>query len=135
MAASRRRLRSGRAHEPARARCAWLRQATGAAARPASALCRPRPMISSPIGPPGDWIAMRPPALPLDRKVVLITGAARRIGAALALAFHERGAAVAVHYRNSRNEAARLVAAMNARGKGSAAGFQADLGDLDALAA
>jgi len=78
---------------------------------------------------------MRAPALPLDRKVVLITGAARRIGAALALAFHERGAAVAVHYRNSRNEAARLVAAMNARRKGSAAGFQADLGDLDALAA
>ena len=77
---------------------------------------------------------MRTPAMPLDRKVVLITGAARRIGAALALAFHERGAVVAVHYRSSRNEAARLVAAMNARRRGSAAGFQADLGDLDALA-
>lgn len=78
---------------------------------------------------------MRVPAMPLDRKVVLITGAARRIGAVLALAFHERGATVAVHYRDSRNEAARLVAAMNARRKGSAAGFQADLGDLDALVA
>jgi pteridine reductase len=73
--------------------------------------------------------------MPLDRKVVLITGAARRIGAALALAFHERGASVAVHYLNSRKEAARLVASMNARRKGSAASFRADLKDFDALAA
>jgi len=78
---------------------------------------------------------MRVPAMPLDRKVVLITGAARRIGAALALAFHERGASVAVHYRSSRNEAARLVTAMNADRKGSAAAFRAELADLDALAA
>ena len=74
-------------------------------------------------------------ARPLDGKVVLITGAARRIGATLALAFHARGAAIAVHYRDSRRDATRLVAAMNARRRKSAAAFQADLGNLDALAA
>jgi len=74
-------------------------------------------------------------ALPLDDKVVLITGAARRIGAALALAFHERGARVAVHFRSSEQDATRLVAGMNARRAGSAAAFSADLRDLVALAA
>jgi len=77
----------------------------------------------------------RAPAPPLQDKVVLITGAARRIGAALALAFHERGAKVAVHYRNSEAEAAKLVAGMNARRQGSAVAIGADLHDLSALAA
>jgi pteridine reductase len=72
-------------------------------------------------------------ALALDDKVVLITGAARRIGAALALAFHERGARVAVHFRRSEQDAARLVATLNARRSGSAAAFGADLRDLPAL--
>lgn len=77
---------------------------------------------------------MPEPAVPLDDKVVLITGAARRIGAALALAFHERGARIAVHYRRSEREARRLVAGMNATRPGSAAAFGADLNDLAALA-
>lgn len=76
-----------------------------------------------------------PAALPLDKKVVLITGAARRIGAALAQAFHERGARVAVHYRSSEAEAAKLVARMNARRSGSAVAIGADLHDLTAIAA
>lgn len=78
---------------------------------------------------------MLEPALPLDDKVVLITGAARRIGATLALAFHGRGARVAVHYRRSAQEARKLVARMNAERPGSAAAFHADLSDGTALAA
>ncbi len=65
----------------------------------------------------------------LDDRVVLVTGGARRIGAALASAFHARGGRVAVHYRRSAAEAAALVAAMNRQRPGSAAAFAADLGD------
>jgi pteridine reductase len=75
-----------------------------------------------------------PAAVPaLKNKVVLITGAARRIGAAMAQAFHAEGAKVAVHYHRSAAEAGRLVAAMNAERPGSAAAFGVDLADLAAL--
>ena len=74
-------------------------------------------------------------ALPLKDKVVLITGAARRIGAVIAQAFHAEGAKVAVHYHRSAAEAGRLVAAMNTERPGSAAAFGADLADLAALEA
>ena len=74
-------------------------------------------------------------APPLKDKVVLITGSARRIGAAIALAFHERGASVAVHYRSSEAEALKLVAGMNACRRGSAVAMAADLHDLAAVAA
>jgi pteridine reductase len=72
-------------------------------------------------------------APPLKDKVVLITGAARRIGAVIAQAFHAEGAKVAVHYHRSTAEAGRLVAAMNAERPASAAAFSADLADLAAL--
>ncbi len=74
-------------------------------------------------------------APPLKDKVVLITGAARRIGAALALGFHQRGARVAVHFRSSKAEAAQLVAGMNGQRQRSAVALAADLQDLTALAA
>jgi pteridine reductase len=45
---------------------------------------------------------------------VFITGAARRIGAALARAFHARGDRVVVHYLQSEAEATALVAELNA---------------------
>ena len=72
-------------------------------------------------------------ATPLKDKVVLITGAARRIGAAMAQAFHAEGAKVAVHYHHSAADAGRLVAAMNAERPASAAAFGANLADLAAL--
>lgn len=72
---------------------------------------------------------------PLDDKVVLVTGAARRIGAVIAQAFHERGAKVAIHFRRSAGEAGALVNAMNRSRPGSAAAFEADLADASALAA
>ncbi|HEU0225410.1 MAG TPA: pteridine reductase [Steroidobacteraceae bacterium] len=72
---------------------------------------------------------------PLEDKVVLVTGAARRIGAVIAQAFHERGARVAIHFRRSAAEAGALVQAMNQSRPGSAAAFEADLADATALAA
>jgi pteridine reductase len=72
---------------------------------------------------------------PLEDKVVLVTGAARRIGATIAQAFHERGARVAIHFRRSAREAGALVNAMNKSRPGSAAAFEADLADASALAA
>ncbi len=71
----------------------------------------------------------------LDGRVVLVTGAARRIGAVLARAFHAAGARVAVHYRGSRGEAVQLVGELNAARGDSAAGFAADLLDSGAPAA
>jgi NAD(P)-dependent dehydrogenase (short-subunit alcohol dehydrogenase family) len=63
---------------------------------------------------------------------VLVTGASRRLGRAIALDFANRGWRVAVHYRASAAEALGLVAEIK-RGGGKAAAFAADLARLDAL--
>jgi pteridine reductase len=78
---------------------------------------------------------MAPPALPLADRVVLVTGAARRVGAVLAAAFHAEGARLAVHYRGSQAEAEALVARLNALRPDSARAFQADLADAGACEA
>ena len=62
----------------------------------------------------------------LKQKVALVTGAGRRVGRAIALAFAERGATVAIHYRNSHAEAEAVVAEI-ARNHGRAQAFRADL--------
>lgn len=64
----------------------------------------------------------------------LITGAARRIGNALATDLARAGWTIAIHYRRSRADADRLVAEIEALG-GRARSFQADLSDPDAPAA
>ena len=69
----------------------------------------------------------------LNGKVVLITGAARRIGAAIATTLHRNGANIAVHYRKSSADAEALVDRLNAERPDSAALFQADLNDVEAL--
>lgn len=61
-----------------------------------------------------------------DAKTVLITGAGRRIGRAIALEMARGGWQVAVHYRRSEREAADLVAEIAALG-GTAQAFGADL--------
>lgn len=70
----------------------------------------------------------------LRGKVVLVTGAARRIGAAIVTRLHESGAQVAIHYRGSENEASALAARLNSKREDSAATFQADLLQLKSLA-
>lgn len=69
----------------------------------------------------------------LNGKVALITGAARRIGATIATTLHGDGASIAVHYRNSATDAKALVERLNTERPDSAALFQADLNDTDAL--
>ncbi len=69
----------------------------------------------------------------LAEKVVLVTGAARRIGAAIVTRLHENGARVAIHFRGSADDAAALAARLNAAREDSARTFQADLLDTAAL--
>lgn len=71
----------------------------------------------------------------LNNKVALVTGAARRIGAAIATRLHQSGADVAIHYRGSADEAAALADKLNAQRPDSASTFVADLTDLVSLRA
>ena len=66
--------------------------------------------------------------------VVLITGAARRVGAEIARSLHAAGACAMLHYRASAADAERLAADLNAMRPDSAATEQADLRDVDSLA-
>lgn len=59
--------------------------------------------------------------------VALITGSARRIGAASARALHARGFRVLVHYHHSESDAETLVAELNDQRPDSAVKLQADL--------
>lgn len=69
----------------------------------------------------------------LDGHVALVTGAAKRVGAAVARKLHADGANVAIHYRGSATEADALVADLNDKRAGSAAAFKADLLDTPSL--
>lgn len=70
----------------------------------------------------------------MNSPVILVTGAARRVGAEIARTLHAAGARVAIHYRNSAAEAEALAAALNASRPESAAVFAADLLDVASLA-
>ena len=63
----------------------------------------------------------------LEGKVALVTGAARRIGAAIARRLHGAGAKVVLHYRGTENEAAQLEKELNAARAGSAMKLKGDL--------
>lgn len=69
----------------------------------------------------------------LSGKVVLVTGGAKRVGAAIARRLHSRGASVMLHYRNSEREANALRMELNAQRENSAALLQADLLDVAGL--
>ena len=73
------------------------------------------------------------PEQTLDNKVFLVTGAARRIGAAIVTCLHENGARVAIHYRNSSDDANVLCKRLNDIRANSAAVFQADLLKVDEM--
>jgi NAD(P)-dependent dehydrogenase (short-subunit alcohol dehydrogenase family) len=62
----------------------------------------------------------------LSGKVVLVTGAGKRVGRTIATSFAAHGAAIAVHYRSSRTEADAVVAEIAGKG-GKAQSFHADL--------
>jgi pteridine reductase len=66
-------------------------------------------------------------------KVVLITGGARRVGAAICRYMHAHGASIMVHYRTSAKEARALQAELNLQRADSVALVQADLLTLPML--
>ncbi len=68
--------------------------------------------------------------MPEQAPVALITGAARRIGAAIATKLHGRGYRVIIHYQNSSADAEALCAKLNALRADSAHALQADLLDV-----
>ena len=60
-------------------------------------------------------------------RVALITGGAKRVGAAIGRRLHDAGMRVIVHYRNSAAEAQELAAELNTRRPDSATTISADL--------
>lgn len=70
----------------------------------------------------------------LSGQWALITGAAKRIGAAIARGLHDAGASVAIHYMSSADDAEALVAELNGMRPDSAFAVQADLRDSSAVA-
>jgi pteridine reductase len=69
------------------------------------------------------------------QKNVLITGAAKRIGAACARRLHREGCHVVVHYKSSEREALELCSELNRLRRDSASVLQGDLLDMGQLEA
>jgi len=69
----------------------------------------------------------------MQGKVVLVTGGAKRVGAAICRRLHASGARLAIHYRSSAEEALVLRDELNALRPDGAEIFQADLLDINAL--
>src|SRR5690606_19006420 len=71
--------------------------------------------------------------MPSPRPVALVTGGARRLGAAIARRLHAEGYAVALHCRASRAEADALAAALEHDSADSSLVLQAELAEFDRL--
>ena len=69
----------------------------------------------------------------LNNKVVLITGGAKRVGAAICRMLHAEGAQLMVHYRSSAFEARGLQTELNLSRPDSVKIIQADLLPMMAL--
>jgi pteridine reductase len=69
----------------------------------------------------------------IQGKVVLVTGGAKRVGAAICRRLHASGARIALHFRSSENAAKVLQEELNGLRPESAFVFQADLLELQAL--
>ena len=74
-------------------------------------------------------------ALPLAGRCVLVTGGAKRLGAAIGRRLHAAGANLVVHYHRSRPAADALVADLEAVRADSSTAVQADLHDVEQLPA
>ncbi|MDK2126310.1 pteridine reductase [Parachitinimonas caeni] len=68
-----------------------------------------------------------------QEKVALITGGAKRIGAAIVRELHEAGINIMLHYRSSSAEARALAAELNLKRPNSIATVQADLLNMGGL--
>ena len=88
---------------------------------------------NKPVKTSTDNTAIAPPSL--QDKVVLVTGAAHRIGASIARLLHTQGARLVLHYRGSRESAHRLQEELNSQRKDSVVLVQADLLDSKKLTA
>lgn len=69
----------------------------------------------------------------MQEKVILITGGAKRVGAAICRRLHAQGARLIVHYRSSRDEAKALHDELTQKRSDSVALVQADLLDTELL--
>ncbi|MDZ4098067.1 MAG: pteridine reductase [Methylophilaceae bacterium] len=69
----------------------------------------------------------------LENKVILITGGAKRVGAAISRMLHADGANLMIHYRQSANEARALQAELNLKRPNSAAIIHGDLLNMAVL--
>lgn len=69
----------------------------------------------------------------MQGKVVLVTGGAKRVGAAICRRLHAAGANLAIHYRSSAQQALELQNELNELRPDSAAAFQTELLDVAAL--
>jgi pteridine reductase len=69
----------------------------------------------------------------LNKKVILITGGAKRVGAAICRQLHAEGADLMIHYRSSAHEARALQAELNLQRSHSVAIIQADLLEINGL--
>jgi len=70
---------------------------------------------------------------PLQGKTVLVTGAARRVGAVIARTLHAAGANLVMHYRSSADDATALAQELNALRPTSAALAECDLLEIAQL--
>ncbi len=71
----------------------------------------------------------------MQGKVVLVTGGAKRVGAAICRRLHAAGANLMIHYRSSGGEARALMAELNLRRANSVAIVQGDLLNVTGLPA
>ncbi|SDW06876.1 pteridine reductase [Nitrosomonas communis] len=69
----------------------------------------------------------------LKNKVILVTGGAKRVGAAICCKLHAQGANLMVHYRSSQNEAQMLRQTLEQMRPDSVELIQADLLDIECL--
>ena len=71
----------------------------------------------------------------MNKPAALITGASKRLGAAIARRLHQDGFNIAIHYHHSERAAEKLTAELNDIRTDSAKYFSADLGDPTAVQA
>ncbi|MGY1489424.1 pteridine reductase [Methylobacillus pratensis] len=69
----------------------------------------------------------------MENKVILITGGAKRVGAAICRLLHAEGARLMIHYRSSDDEARTLQSELNLKRPNSVAIIQGDLLRLSVL--